>query len=332
MQNREYHGRFAPSPTGMLHVGSARTALIAWCAARHSGGRFTIRIEDLDLPRVIPGMMKIQMKDLEWFGIDWDAGPDVGGAHAPYLQSFRHTHYQAALDELYTQERLFPCTLSRKDLREMASEPRGSTLVYPRNMRPVHISPDWYTDISRPVTIRLKVPDQRIEFVDQICGFQEENVAIAVGDYALRRKDGIFAYQLAVAVDDLRMEITEVIRGRDLLDSTARQLVLMDLLGGVRPTYAHIPLVLNANGEKLSKRDTSLSIATLRTSGSSSERLVGYLAWSLGLLSRPYPLSARDLVQHFDWNVMKGRSDWMLPENLTELLATDVTLRRCIAA
>ena len=333
MQNMEYQGRFAPSPTGLLHVGNARTALIAWCAARHCGGIFIVRGEDLDKPRVVPGMMEAQMNDLKWLGLDWDAGPDIGGVHGPYLQSLRHQHYQAALDQLHRQEMLFPCTRSRKDLRGLASEPNRATIVCPQSLRPTHdVSPQWYTEANRGVTIRLKVPDQRIEFLDRVFGPQKELLAVEVGDFALRRKDGIYAYQLAVAVDDLFMNITEVVRGKDLLDSTARQLFLMDLLGGTRPSYAHVPLVLNPNGEKLSKRDASLSLAALRESCVAPERLVGYLAWSLGLLPDKVSLSARELIQHFDWNaVKKHRSDWILPGNFLRSLVSDVTLSHCTA-
>ncbi|MXX96241.1 MAG: tRNA glutamyl-Q(34) synthetase GluQRS [Rhodothermaceae bacterium] len=328
MQSVGYHGRFAPSPTGHLHVGSACTALVAWCAARHAGGLFTLRVEDLDVPRTVPGMKEIQINDLKWLGLDWDAGPDIRGPHEPYQQSLRQKYYQSALDRLYHQQMLFPCKLSRKDVQNLASAPHGHTAMYPRSLRPTDVRPGWYEEGGKEATIRLKVPDQRIKFFDQVCGLQEENVATTVGDYVLRRRDGVFSYQLAVVVDDLHMEITEVVRGQDLLGSTARQLLLVDALGGVRPSYAHSPLVLNAKGEKLSKRDESLSLAALRESGVPSRHLVGYLAWALGLLPEVRALSPIELLQYFDWSCMKGRSPCVLPENLAEVLTSNVTLGR----
>ncbi len=331
MQNVCYHGRFAPSPTGGLHVGSARTALVAWCAARRSNGLFTIRVEDLDEPRTVPGMQDAQLNDLEWLRIDWDAGPKIGGPHGLYIQSLRHEHYQAALDQLYRQETLFPCKLSRKDLRELASAPHGRQSPYPRSLRPAHVQPGWYTEPHNDAAIRLKVPNGRIAFYDQVCGTHEENVAVEVGDYVLKRKDGVFAYQLAVVVDDLHMGITEVVRGQDLLESTARQLHLIDTLGGERPSYAHLPLVLNAQGDKLSKRDASLSLATLRERGISAKCLVGYLAWTIGLLPEARPVSPGELVDHFDWSLIQGRQHWIVPEDLIEMLSSSVTLRRCSA-
>ncbi len=233
MQYNEYHGRFAPSPTGPLHIGSARTALVAWCAARHNNGHFTIRIEDLDTHRGIAGMKDAHLNDLNWLGIDWDFGPDLGGPHAPYLQSQRLDDYQTALDQLHAQEMLFPCTLSRKDIRELASAPNESSTVCSPHLRPTALSDNWYVDAHSEATIRFKTPDQRIDFVDAICGPQYENLSATVGDFPLRRRDGIFSYQLAVSVDDINMEITDVVRGQDLIGSTARQLALIDRLGGI---------------------------------------------------------------------------------------------------
>ena len=319
-QSNRYHGRFAPSPTGHLHVGSACTALVAWCAARRADGLFTLRIEDLDTPRTMPGMKESQMDDLRWLGLDWDAGPDIGGRHEPYLQSLRQKGYQSALDKLYHQKMLFPCKLSRRDLRTLASAPHGDTAVYPRSLRPAGLEPGWYEKARIDASIRLKVPSHRIQFFDQICGLQEEVVAATAGDYVLRRRDGVFSYQLAVVVDDLHMEITEVVRGQDLLSSTARQLLLIDLLGGTRPSYAHSQLVLNAKGEKLSKRDAPLSLAALREAGVASRHLVGYLAWALGLLPDVRPLTPVELVKYFDWGRMRGVPSFVLPGNLAEVL------------
>jgi len=314
MHNKEYHGRFAPSLTGPLHVGSARTALVAWCAARHRGGRFTIRIEDLDEPRTISGMMDRHLNDLRWLGIDWDHGPDVGGPHAPYLQSQRLNDYQTSLDQLHSQRMLFPCILSRKDVRELTS--KEPSPIYPAHLRPVNVSPNWYEEPQSDITIRLKTPNRQIDFVDAICGPQHQNVSTTVGDFPLKRRDGVYSYQLATSVDDLNMEITEVVRGQDLIDSTARQLLLIDLLGGLGLNYAHVPLVLNSDGKKLSKRESSMTIGALRNAGVTSEVFVGYMAWTLGWIPSPLPISAKELIQFFNWSSMSHLPDWILAQTL----------------
>jgi len=327
MQYKEYHGRFAPSPTGPLHVGNARTALVAWCAARHHGGSFTIRIEDLDQPRVISDVKDAHLEDLRWLGIDWDHGPDVGGPHAPYLQSQRLDYYQTALDKLHALNMLFPCGLSRKNIREQISASTESSCAYPAYLRPSNLSTNWYEEANSDMTIRCKAPQLRINFIDAVCGPQSENVGATVGDFPLRRRDGVFSYQLAVSVDDLDMGITEIVRGRDLIGSTARQLWLIDLLGGTPPCYAHVPLMVNPHGEKLSKRDSSMSLCSIRDSGVTSEAFVGYLAWTLGWIPKPCSIPAKNLVQFFDWHSMSQQSDCILPENFGSPCRSDVTLQ-----
>jgi glutamyl-tRNA synthetase len=307
-------GRFAPSPTGLLHVGSARTALAAWLSVRRQGGRFLWRIEDLDPPRAVPGTAEAALADLRWLGLDWDG--------EPVRQSDRSSHYEAALARLAEGGRLFPCRRSRKDLLAVASAPHGASGLppYPRAFRPRSLPPDWYPAQAAEAALRFRVADGVTRFTDRVLGLQEEAVAETVGDFVLKRRDGLYAYQLAVVVDDLAMGVTEVVRGEDLLDSTARQLQLIEALGGTAPTYAHLPLVVNPAGEKLSKRDAGLTLAELREAGVAPEALAGYLGYSLGLLPEPTPTPARALVERFTWECVP-RSPWRLPEALARDLA-----------
>lgn len=317
-------GRYAPSPTGPIHVGNARTALAAWLSVRSRGGTFVYRLEDLDLPRAVPGMAEAQREDLRWLGLDWDEGPDVGGPHAPYAQSGRFVLYEEALGKLAGAGRLFPCRLSRKDLQAMASAPHGGEEApYPASLRPRDVDPDWFERLRaapRPdAALRFLVDERPVTFTDRVYGPVTERVDFAVGDFVLKRRDGLYAYQLAVVVDDLLLGIDDVVRGADLLASTARQIQLLEALGGTPPAYAHVPLVVSSQGEKLSKRDQGLTLRSLRDAGLSPEAVVGYLAFSLGLLDRPEPCRAVDLVPVFAWNRI-GREDWRLPEDLAGFL------------
>ncbi|HSF38347.1 MAG TPA: tRNA glutamyl-Q(34) synthetase GluQRS [Thermoanaerobaculia bacterium] len=317
-------GRYAPSPTGPLHVGNARTALAAWLSVRSRGGTFVYRVEDLDPPRVVPGMAAAQREDLLWLGLDWDEGPEVGGPHAPYAQSERSALYEEALRKLAGAGRLFPCRLSRKDLQAMASAPHGGEEApYPVSLRPVDAHSDWFERLCatpRPdAAIRFFVDERPVTFVDRVYGPMTERVDLAVGDFVLKRRDGLYAYQLAVVVDDLLMGIDDVVRGADLLASTARQIQLLEALGGALPAYAHVPLVVSSRGEKLSKRDQGITLRSLREAGVRPEELVGYLAFSLGLLDRPEPCRPEDLVPVFTWDRI-GREDWRLPEDLARPL------------
>lgn len=316
--------RYAPSPTGPIHIGNARTALAAWLSARSRGGTFVYRLEDLDPPRVVPGMAEAHREDLRWLGLDWDEGPDVGGPHAPYAQSERFAFYEEALRKLAAAGRLFPCRLSRKDLQAMASAPHGGEEApYPTSLRPGDVDPAWFDRLCaapRPdAAIRFLVDERPVTFTDRVYGSITERVDLAVGDFVLKRRDGLYAYQLAVVVDDLLMGIDDIVRGADLLASTARQIQLLEALGGTPPAYAHVPLVVSSQGEKLSKRDQGLTLRLLRDAGAHPEAVVGYLAFSLGLLDRPEPCRPADLVAVFTWDRI-GREDWRLPEDLAGLL------------
>lgn len=331
--DRPSRGRWAPSPTGWLHVGNARTALAAWLSVRAAGGTFAWRLEDLDPPRIVPGAAEAAMEDLAWLGLDWDEGPDVGGPHAPYRQSERSELYRRALAHLVEIERLFPCRHSRKELAEIASAPHGhdGSPPYPKSLRPRELPSDWFHKLEKPdpgdpgAALRFLVDDAPVTFRDRVFGEITERVDETVGDFVLRRRDGLCAYQLAVVVDDLAMDVTEVVRGSDLLGSTARQIQLFKSLRGVvgrgdTPVWGHVPLVLNAEGEKLSKRDRGLTLRSLRTSGARPETLVGWLGWSLGLLDEPDPCRAEELIPAFTWQRI-GREDWTLPPDFAQRLS-----------
>jgi len=315
---RRPRGRYAPSPSARLHLGNGRTALAAWLSARAQSGEFVLRIEDLDAPRVVSWGERAAMEDLAWLGINWDEGPDVGGPHAPYRQSERGRYYDEALQRLCATRRIFPCRRSRKDLRDLASAPHSSGgSPYPAHFRPRSLSAGWFTSLaaSQEAAIRFAVDEAPVRFEDLVMGPSVEDVRTSIGDFVLRRRDGVYAYQLAVVVDDLAMDVTEVVRGRDLLDSTARQIQLIEALGGPRPKYAHVPLVVNERGEKLSKRDAGLTIAALRAEGIEARQLCGYLAHSLGLIPSPSPITAADLIPYFRWDRMPT-ADWTVSDNV----------------
>jgi glutamyl-tRNA synthetase len=311
-------------------VGNARTALVAWLSARSRGGMFLWRVEDLDGPRVVPGAAESALRDLAWLGLDWDEGPDVGGPFGPYFQSRRGDHYRAALDRLAVAGHLFPCRVSRRELAGIATAPHGDggETPYPRSLRPVDFAPDWYERLRSGqdpgAALRFRVEDGLVAFADRVFGPRQEDTAAAVGDFVLQRRDGLFAYQLAVVVDDLAMGIDEVVRGADLLASTARQILLIRALGGTPPAYAHVPLITYAAGEKLSKRDRGLTLAELRAAGIAPNVLVGYLAWTLGLRDRPDAATPAELVAEnaggLDWRRI-GREPFRVPEGLATKLA-----------
>jgi glutamyl-tRNA synthetase len=297
-------GRYAPSPTGLLHLGNVRTALVAWLSARAARGSFILRVEDIDAPRIQPGAEEDILETLRWLGIDWDEGPDVSGPHAPYRQSARTEMYEEALSRLHDSDHLFPCHLSRKDLQEIASAPHSAASPYPPELRPDSVEPDWFerfeNDGMGHAAIRFRVQSGEEVFRDRVHGQVNQNVAEETGDFVLKRRDGVFAYQLAVVVDDLAMGITEIVRGDDLLHATGRQIQLIRALGGNPPTYMHVPLLLSDAGEKLCKRDSALTLQALRTRGITADAIIGSLAWSLGLQGEPAPCRPADLIPGFD--------------------------------
>ncbi len=258
-------GRYAPSPTGDLHLGNLRTALAAWQDARDRAGVFLMRIEDLDAPRNVAGSEERILNDLRWLGVDWDEGPDLpdrGGPAGPYRQSERLQLYEAALRRAAAAGLVYGCSCSRKDLKE-ASAPHGPDgAVYAGTCREKGLG------VGADYALRFRVDlDPVIEFDDLELGPQRFDLEEMSGDFVVRRRDGLFAYQLACAVDDALMGVTRVVRGADLLASTPRQIAILRALGLPVPRYRHIPLVRDEEGRRMSKRDGSLSLGSLRTSG-----------------------------------------------------------------
>ena len=294
-----YRGRFAPSPTGDLHLGGARTALAAWLAARAAGGAYLVRVEDLDGPRVVPGAEERILEDLRWLGLDWDEGPDVGGPHAPYRQSLRLARYDAAVERLLAAGHAFRCWCSRAEVARAAAAPHGPAddgPRYPGTCRARQTPPPR----DRRPSVRLRVDAEEIAFVDGVHGRIAEDPSMTVGDFVIRRADGIPAYQLAVVVDDAAMAISDVVRGDDLVGSTARQLLLYRALGAAPPRFAHVPLVLGPDGARLSKRHGAIGVRALRDRGRSPAHVVGLLAATLGLVPAGTTCLPRDLVSTFD--------------------------------
>jgi glutamyl-tRNA synthetase len=296
-------GRFAPSPSGDLHLGGARTALAAWLQVRAVSGQHVVRVEDLDGPRTVPGAEARILDDLRWLGLDWDEGPDVGGPFGPYRQSERLDRYASAVERLLAEGRAFECFCSRADVQRAAQAPHGpgdDGPRYPGTCRALSPSERDERRRTRAPSIRLRVDPGAIVWRDGVHGEQRDEPSTQVGDFVLRRADGIFAYQLAVVVDDDAMEITDVLRGDDLLGSTARQLLLYDALGLRAPRFAHVPLVLGPDGARLSKRHGAVGVRVLRDHGRSPSQVLALLASTLGLCAPDETPSPSELASRFD--------------------------------
>jgi len=287
-------GRFAPSPTGVLHLGNLRTALASWLSARKAGGRWIIRVEDVDGPRCRRDLGEAQLRELDRLGLDSDE---------PVLwQSDRSAAYREALAHLHRVDRLYPCVCTRKDLQVMASAPHAEDGLrpYPGRCR----ARDW-EGFDR--ALRFHLPEGPVHWEDQLLGSQVDAPEALTGDPLLFRRDGCFAYHLAVVVDDGTQGVTEVVRGADLRSVTSTQIRLQEALGLLRPAYAHLGMVLAPEGGRLGKRAGALGLEALAARGISPEAILGWLGWSLGCLERPEPCAAADLIRGFDWSqVPKG--------------------------
>lgn len=298
-------GRFAPSPSGRMHLGNAFSCLLAWLSARSAGGRIILRHEDLD-PQRCRRDYAVQIEDdLRWLGLDWDEGGSAGGDS--YFQSSRRDIYEYYLEKLRAKGLVYPCFCTRADLHS-ASAPHASdgSLIYSGACR--ELSEERRQELSqlRSPALRLRVPDDEICFTDGVCGEYRATLAQDCGDFILRRSDGVHAYQLAVVVDDALMGVSQVVRGRDLLSSTPWQIYLQRELGFPTPDYHHVPLLTGADGRRLSKRDGDMDLGALRASGVSPRRIVGRLAYLAGLTDRDEDISPEELLPVFDWGkVMK---------------------------
>ncbi|GMK48239.1 glutamyl-Q tRNA(Asp) synthetase [Paenibacillus glycanilyticus] len=296
-------GRFAPTPSGLMHVGNAWAALLAWLQIRSNNGQFVLRMEDIDGPRCRPELAGQALADLRWLGLDWDEGPDVGGPHSPYTQSERIPFYEEALDKLLACDKLYPCFCSRAELLAVASAPHGLSSegpAYAGTCRHLTLEQQRERREAKTPSLRFKVDETRaITYEDGIAGTMRFPPGVG-GDFVVRRADGIISYQLAVVIDDAAMNMTDVLRGADLMDSTPRQLLLYEALGLPAPRFAHVPLLMGEDGKRLAKRHGDTSIAGLKEAGVGPERIIGWLAFLAGQTDRFEPIAATELIGYFD--------------------------------
>ncbi|MCU0708413.1 MAG: tRNA glutamyl-Q(34) synthetase GluQRS [Pirellula sp.] len=306
--------RLAPSPTGAQHVGNARTFLIAWLDARCDGLEVVLRIEDLDTPRTKAWANDQILEDLIWLGLDWDV--QVPNA------SQRENRYREILDLLRRQEQIYPCTCSRSEIEQSASAPHENSLdgvVYPGTCRErTSVDAQQLDEQGARYAWRFRFASGPRAWCDALYGEQSLEPARQLGDFVVARNYGPSAYQLAVVVDDHDQGITRVVRGSDLIFSTYRQLDLYRALGWDPPQMLHVPLVVGPDGKRLAKRHGDTRLSTLREQKVAPEKLVGYLAWSLGWLERPRPISPKELLSKLgdnpDWRSRLPRSPWVFRE------------------
>ncbi|MBT1175664.1 glutamyl-Q tRNA(Asp) synthetase [Bifidobacterium sp. LC6] len=334
-------GRFAPTPSGRMHIGNVYAMLAAWLSARSRGERMLLRIEDVDKPRVIEGADQLMMDDLRWLGFDWD------NAAAPMYQSRRTERYEYALECLRSQDVLYPCFCSRADIRAASAPNEGDGfMLYPGTCRRLlHEHPEEVQarlargdQHSMRIAMPQSLPEREAYFDDGVYGRQTYDLPREVGDSVIRRADGLFGYQLVVVVDDLDMGVDDIVRGRDLLRSTALQMWIRRCLlaGGFKPehsaeaaaeartvaptvasavvasastaapAYAHLPLIDNAAGRRLAKRERSLDMGALRARGVAPEQIIGFCAWLLRLRSTSEPIAAAGLLDDFSWQPLRA--------------------------
>lgn len=309
--------RLAPSPTGALHLGNARTFLINWLLARRRGWRIILRIEDLDGPRTKPGADRQAIETLEWLGLDWDEGP--------IYQSADLAPYQRALSRLAASAAAYPSDLTRGQIEAAASAPQAGSeaqeLRFPPELRP-SIHPRRFEDTR--TNWRFVTPDRGVAFLDEFAGPQRFRPCDSVGDFVIWTSRGQPAYQLAVVADDGRQGVTHVVRGDDLLESAARQRLLYDALGlGPTPAYCHLPLVIGADGRRLAKRHGDTRVSRYRDAGAAPERVVGLLAWWSGVGEEREPMRLDEALARFDLDTMARTPVVFGPEDDSWLLSSD---------
>ena len=288
-------GRFAPTPSGRMHLGNVFAALMAWLSVRSRGGSFVLRMEDLDTQRTSAEYARVLREDLRWLGLDWDRETPA--------QSTRSDAYQRYFEFLQDKDLLYPCYCTRSQLHSVnAPHLSDGTYVYPGTCR--HLSDARRAAFDRAPSWRVQVPDRVWTVEDRVQGTYRENLLQDCGDFVVRRADGVYVYQLAVTVDDGEAGVTEVVRGMDLLSSAPRQMYLQELFGFSHPEYAHVPMLMAPDGRRLSKRDKDMDLGYLQ-SHTTAEALLGLLAFSCGLIHRQTPVSARELAGEFAWEKVK---------------------------
>lgn len=298
-------GRFAPTPSGRLHLGNMLCAMLAYLSVRSQGGRFLLRIEDIDIPRCPDRLTRQCIEDLRFLGFTWD--------EEPLIQSQRQDIYQHYLDKLAEKGLIYPCFCTRAQLHASVAPNLGDTqFIYAGTCARLSPEEAALRSQTRSPAMRLRVPDRDIAFTDGLYGPQQENLARDCGDFILRRSDGLWGYQLAVVVDDALSGVTEVVRGRDILSATPRQLYLMEQLDFAPPAYWHIPLLTDSQGRRLAKRDKDLDLEVLARRFT-PEEILGRLAFSAGVLEEPRPMTLERLIPLFDWRKIR-REDMRLPD------------------
>lgn len=276
-------GRFAPSPTGYIHLGNVWTAFLAWLQVRQQKGTLILRIEDIDEQRSKPEYTQALLEDLAWLGLDWDEGPGKGGPYGPYIQQERYSLYEKALQELQAKHLLYPCYCSRARLQAIGAPHEGEHRLYDGHC--YGMPEEQRRQMDRKPSWRVHVPHVSVSFTDGSYGPFSDYLPRVCGDFVVRRADGLYAYQLSVAVDDGSMGITHVLRGRDLLSSTAQQIWLMEVLGYTPPSYTHVPMLIDASGNRLSKRQQGITVRSLRDRGVQADAILSALALAGGLVS-----------------------------------------------
>jgi len=295
-------GRFAPTPSGRMHLGNVFSFLIAWLSVKNRNGHILLRMEDLDTQRTSDEFAEILRQDLLWLGLNWDEETPA--------QSKRSAVYDRYFEKLMDAGLLYPCFCTRSQLHSVnAPHLSDGTYVYPGTCRHLTEKP------NKPHSWRVVVPDKKWEFSDLLQGDYRQNLATDCGDFVVRRADGVYVYQLAVTVDDGESGVTEVVRGVDLLSSAPRQMYLQELFGFSHPEYGHVPLLLAPDGRRLSKRDKDLDLGELRKY-LSPEQLLGSLAHTAGLLERYEPISAPELATAFSWEKLKKEDIYLNAEEL----------------
>lgn len=326
-------GRLAPSPTGFLHLGNAWAFWIAWLDARARSGEILLRLEDIDPARSRDEYADALIRDLDWLGLDWDYGPGAkgGSARSESLEpeGFRQSHrggvYQEALSFLEGKGVVYPCYCTRKELRDIAGAPHvdDAGAPYPGICRALtEEDRQRHNAAGRKSSLRLACPERtEWAFTDAVMGGQRLTLTECGGDFALRRSDGVYAYQLAVVVDDIAMGVNSVVRGNDILVSTPRQLYLYSLFGARPPRYAHVPLVTDELGERLAKRHASLTLAGLRAAGVLPQTVLGWLAHASGMRARFAPLHAREGLAGFSFAAIRPEPLQLPPDPAAFFLA-----------